>query len=94
MLKDAGRNRAGHILWNVATVVSLIAVVLLYINNRQLAGSLTQLDQHDREQIAKLQQDVAQASANAEKSVERSRPPGARDRRTSRSPCEAGHPQD
>lgn len=44
--------------------------MLLYINNRQLAGSLAQLNQHDQEQIAQLQQGLAQASAAAEKSVD------------------------
>jgi hypothetical protein len=70
MLTNPDRSRAGHILWNAAIVVALVAIVLLYINNRQLAGSLAQLDQHDREQIAKLQQDLAQTSASAEKSVD------------------------
>lgn len=63
-------NRAGHILWNAAIVVALVAVVVLFINNRQLAGALAQLDQHDQEQIAKLQQDLAQTGAQAEKSVD------------------------
>jgi hypothetical protein len=63
-------NRAGYILWNAAIVVALVAIVLLFINNRQLAGALAQLDQHDQEQIAKLQQDLAQTSAEAEKSVD------------------------
>jgi hypothetical protein len=63
-------NRAGYILWNAAIVVALVAIVLLFINNRQLAGALAQLDQHDREQIAKLQQDLAQTSAEVEKSVD------------------------
>jgi multidrug efflux pump subunit AcrA (membrane-fusion protein) len=70
MLKNTDRNRAGHILWNVAIVVALVAVVLLYIDNRQLAGSLAQLNQHDQEQIAQLQQGLVQASAAAEKSVD------------------------
>jgi hypothetical protein len=70
MLNNTDRNRAGHILWNAAIVVALVAIVLLYVNNRQLAGALAQLDQHDQEQIAKLQQDIAQSSAAAEKSVD------------------------
>jgi multidrug efflux pump subunit AcrA (membrane-fusion protein) len=70
MLKTTDRNRAGHILWNAAIVVALLAIVLLYINNRQLAGSLAQLDQHNQDQIAKLQQDVAQTGAAAEKNVD------------------------
>ena len=70
MSNNNDRNRAGHILWNAATVVALAAVVLLYINNRQLAGALAQLDQHDREQIARLQQDIAQSSAAAASSVD------------------------
>ena len=70
MLKSADRTRAGQILWNVAIVVALVAVVLLYVNNRQLAATLAQADQHHQEQIAKLQQDVAQASAATAKSVD------------------------
>jgi hypothetical protein len=70
MSTNTNRTRAGHILWNAAIVVALVAIVLLYINNRQLAGSLAQLDQHDQQQIAKLQQDLAQTSASAEKSVD------------------------
>jgi hypothetical protein len=69
-MNNTDRNRAGHILWNAAIVVALVAIVLLYMNNRQLAGALAQLDQHDQEQIAKLQQDIAQSSAAAEKSVD------------------------
>jgi len=64
------RNRAGHILWNVAIVVALIASVGLFINNRQLAGTLAQLDQRDQQQIATLQQDLAQSNAAAQKSVD------------------------
>lgn len=70
MLKNADRSRAGQILWNVATGVALVAVVLLYINSRQLAGSLAQLDQHNQEQIAKLQQELAQATSAAAKSAD------------------------
>jgi hypothetical protein len=70
MLKNTDPHRAGHILWNAAIVVAFVAIVALYINNRELAGSLAQLDQHDREQIAKLQQDLAQSSADVEKSVD------------------------
>jgi hypothetical protein len=70
MFKNTDSNRAGHILWNGAIVVALIAIVALYINNRQLAGNLAQVSQQDQEQIAKLQQDIAQASAAAEKSVD------------------------
>ena len=69
-MKNTDPNRAGHILWNAAVVVALVAVVLLYVNNRQLAANLNQLNEHDQEQIAKLQQDIAQASASAEKSVD------------------------
>jgi hypothetical protein len=64
------RKRAGHILWNAAIVVALIAIVGLFINNRQLAGALAQLDQHNQEQTAKIQQDLAQSSAAAEKAVD------------------------
>ena len=70
MLKSADRTRAGQILSNVAIVVALIAVVLLYVNNRRLAANLAAADQHNQEQIAKLQQDVAQASAATAKSVD------------------------
>jgi chromosome segregation ATPase len=71
MSQNTDRPRqAGHILWNATIVVALVAIVLLFINNRQLAGALAQLDQHDQEQIAKLQQDLAQTSASAEKSVD------------------------
>jgi len=70
MLNSADRTRAGQILWNAAIVVALVAVVLLYINNRQLAASLASADQHNQEQIAKLQQDVVQASAATAKSVD------------------------
>jgi exonuclease VII large subunit len=48
----------------------LIASVGLFINNRQLAGTLAQLDQRDQQQIATLQQDLAQSNAAAQKSVD------------------------
>jgi hypothetical protein len=67
---NTDQNRSGHILWNAAIVVALVAIVLVYLNNRQLAVAVAQLDQHNQEQIAKLQQDVAQTSAEAEKSVD------------------------
>jgi len=70
MLNHTDRNRAGHILWNAAIVVALVAIVGLYITNRQLSGALAQVDQHHQEQIAKLQQDVAQASAAAAQGVD------------------------
>jgi hypothetical protein len=70
MPNNTDQNRAGHILWNVAIVVALVASVGLLINNRQLAGALAQLDQRDQQQIAKLQQDLAQSSADAAKSVD------------------------
>ena len=59
-----------NILWNVAIVVALVAIVALYINDRQLAGALAISDQHNQEQIAKLQRDLAQSAAAAEKSVD------------------------
>jgi len=59
-----------NILWNGAIVVAIVAIVGLYINNRQLAGALAISDQHNQEQIAKLQQDLAQSEAAAEKSVD------------------------
>jgi hypothetical protein len=70
MSKNTKQSRAGHILWNAAIVVALVAIVMLFINNRQLAGALAQLDQQHRDQIAKLQQDMAQTTADAEKSVD------------------------
>jgi len=70
MSNHTDRNRAGHILWNVAIVVALVASVGLLINNRQLAGALAQLDQRDQQQIATLQQDLAQSNAAAQKSVD------------------------
>jgi chromosome segregation ATPase len=44
--------------------------VVLFINNRNLAGALAQLDQHHQEQIAKLQQDLAQTGASAQQNVD------------------------
>jgi len=70
MPNNTDQNRAGHILWNVAIVVALVASVGLLINNRQLAGALAQLDQRDQQQIATLQQDLAQSNAAAQKSVD------------------------
>lgn len=67
---DARRpSGAGHILWNAAIVVALVACVLLFINNRQMAGTMATLDQHNQEQIAKLTQDLSQSSAAAQQSV-------------------------
>jgi chromosome segregation ATPase len=70
MSKNIDSSRAGHIAWNAAIVVALAAIVLLYVDNRQLAGALARLDQHDREQIARLQQDLAQSGADVQKSVD------------------------
>jgi hypothetical protein len=64
------RNNSGHILWNAAIVVALIAAVLLYINNRQMAAALAQVDRHNQDQIAKLQQDLAQATSEAAQSAD------------------------
>lgn len=64
------RGNSGHILWNAAIVVALIAAVLLYINNRQMAASLAQVDQHNQEQIAQLQQELARATADAAQSAD------------------------
>lgn len=36
MLNHTDRTRAGHILWNLAIVVALIAAVKLFIDNRVL----------------------------------------------------------
>jgi hypothetical protein len=62
--------QAGHILWNAAIVAALVAIVLLFINNRELAGALAQVDQRDQDQIAKLRQDLAKAGDAAEKSAD------------------------
>ena len=70
MSNHTDRNRSGHILWNVAIVVALVAALGLFISNRQLAGTLAQLDQRDQQQIATLQQDLAQSNAAAQKSVD------------------------
>ena len=70
MSNHTDRNRAGQILWNVAIVVALVAALGLFISNRQLAGTLAQLDQRDQQQIATLQQDLAQSNAAAQKSVD------------------------
>ena len=64
------RKRAGQILWNIAIVVALVAIVGLFINNRQLAAALAQMDQHNQEQLAKVQQDLAQSSTAAQRSVD------------------------
>lgn len=64
------RSNSGHILWNAAIVVALIAAVLLYINNRQMAASLAQVDQHNQDQIAQLQQELARATADAAQSAD------------------------
>ncbi len=70
MSNHTDRNRSGHILWNVAIVVALVAALGLFISNRQLAGTLAQLDQRDQQQIATLQQNLAQSNAAAQKSVD------------------------
>jgi multidrug efflux pump subunit AcrA (membrane-fusion protein) len=70
MPTDTNRKQAGHILWNAAIAIALIAIVLLYINNRQMAGAIAQLDRHHQGQIAQLQQDLAQATADAQKSAD------------------------
>lgn len=61
---------AGHIIWNAAIVAALVACVLLFINNRQMATAMAQLDQHSQEQIAKLTQDLSQSNAAAQQSVD------------------------
>ena len=70
MFQQTDRTRGGHILWNAAIVVALVACVALFINNRQLAGALGQLDQHNQDQIAKLQQDLSQAGSAAQQSAD------------------------
>jgi F0F1-type ATP synthase membrane subunit b/b' len=64
------RHQAGHIIWNVAIVVALLANVLLFIGNRQMAGALAQMDQHNQEQIAKLTQDLSQNTTATQQSVD------------------------
>jgi chromosome segregation ATPase len=64
------RRPAGQMAWNAAIVVALIAIVVLWINNRQLAGALAQLDQHHQDQIAKLTEALSQSSAAAQQSVD------------------------
>jgi F0F1-type ATP synthase membrane subunit b/b' len=70
MWTNRDSNRAGHVLWNAAIVVALIAVVLLYIANRQTAAALAQVNQRDQEQIARLQQDLAQTAADLQKNAD------------------------
>jgi multidrug efflux pump subunit AcrA (membrane-fusion protein) len=70
MIQRTDRSQAGHILWNAAIVVALVACVGLFINNRQLTNALAQLDQHHQEQIAKLQQDLSQTGTAAQQSVD------------------------
>ena len=70
MSNSTERSRAGQIFWNSAIVIALVAIVVLYINNRQLAAALSQTEQHNQEQIAKLQQDIAQSAAATAKSVD------------------------
>jgi F0F1-type ATP synthase membrane subunit b/b' len=64
------RRSSGQLAWNGAIVVAFAAIVLLYINNRQMAGAIAQLDQHNQEQIAKLTEGLSQSSAAAQQSVE------------------------
>jgi chromosome segregation ATPase len=70
MSKNSDRKQAGHILWNAAIVVALLASVVLFINNRQLAGTLAQLNQHNQDQIAKLQEELSQTGTAARESVD------------------------
>jgi hypothetical protein len=56
--------------WNAAIVVALVAVVVLWINNRQMAAALAQQDQHNQDQIAKLTESLSQNSAAAQKSFD------------------------
>ena len=65
-----GPQQTGQILWNTAIMVALVAIVLLFVNNRQLAGALARLDQRDQQQIARLQDDLSLTKAAAGKSLD------------------------
>lgn len=70
MSKNSDQKQAGHTLWNAAIVVALLAGVVLFINNRQLAGTLAQSNQHNQDQIAKLQEELSQTGTAARESVD------------------------
>jgi len=64
------RRPAGQMAWNAAIVLALVGIVVLWVNNRQLAGAIAQLDQHNQDQIAKLTESLSQSSAAAQQSVD------------------------
>src|SRR5690242_10756811 len=61
--------RRGQFIWNGAIVVALAANALLFVNNRQIAGSIAQMDQHNQDQISKLSQQLEQNSSATSQSV-------------------------
>ena len=88
----------GQMAWNAVIVLALVAIVGLFINNRQLAGALAQMDQHNQDQIAKLTEDLSQTSdaTQAERRHHRPTVSGQRDpsRSSGRSPRPPGSAQD
>ena len=67
---QVNRRRSGHVLWNAAIVLALVASVILFIGNRQIAGSVAELNQQHQDQIAKLTEQLAQSNAAVHQSVE------------------------
>ena len=63
-------NQKGHVLWNAAIVVALLANVGLFISTRQIASSVASVDQHSQQQLARLNEDMAQNTAATHQSVE------------------------
>ncbi len=63
-------SQRGHVIWNAAIVIALLANLGLFINNRQLAASLARVDQQNKEQLSRLNEDMAQNSAATHQSVE------------------------
>ena len=71
--QPAGRSRrseSGHVVWNALVVIALLANVALFINSRQIAGAVAQMDLHNQDQIARLTQDLTQNNAATQQSVE------------------------
>lgn len=64
------RRPGRQMFWNAAIILALIANVVLFLNNRQLAGAVAQLDQHSQDQIAKLEQELSQSSEAAQQNME------------------------
>jgi hypothetical protein len=56
------RRASAHPLWYVAMAIALVAIVGLFVSERRLSGSLTDLRQSSQAQIAKLNDDLAQKS--------------------------------